>query len=119
MKQIIPADILTASHELPLMRPTLIAYIREHTQRLKNVNPSIGELIELIGKRTEDAHREVVSYTQEEFRCYVVAIILLLIRTIETAELRDETERQSVDGATEGSIAEANDLLARLLRGSA
>ncbi|OGZ06303.1 MAG: hypothetical protein A2845_00680 [Candidatus Lloydbacteria bacterium RIFCSPHIGHO2_01_FULL_49_22] len=89
MKHVMPLDVLAASRELPQLRPALIAHITTHVLRLKEINPSLGGLIELIGERAKSAHEEVATQTADEFRQYITALILLLVRTLEIAESRE------------------------------
>ena len=94
-----PSDILSAGRELPLARLELLKYITRHVARLKQVNLSLGELVELIGKRASRVHVEEGPQSPEELGHYVSSLLLVLIRTIENAEVRiqtmsaDETQR--------------------------
>ena len=112
MKRLVNEDILTASREIPLLRDPLITYINQHVKRLSVVNPKLAELLVLIAKRAEGAHEEIASYTPLEFRLYITSLILILLRSIEVAESREESV--SVDDADPSLVA--SEFLARISR---
>lgn len=91
MIEIMPSDVLRAGRELPLKKPELLMYIREHVRRLKLVNFQLGELVELIGHRASKVRAEDDPPTPEEMGHYVSSLLLILIRTIENAETRAQT----------------------------
>ena len=93
MKHISSTDILSSSQEIPQGQAALNAYIQKNILRLNTINPIIGGLIDLIGKNAKNAHKRVAASTPEEFRHYVMSLILLMIRTIEIAESREQTEK--------------------------
>lgn len=115
MEQIMPGDIVSAGRELPLQRDELLNYITQHVKRLKQVNFSLGELVELIGKRASRVLVDEDPPTPEELGYYVSSLLLILIRTIENAETRVHTtnddEPQKADNGIPEELAQ---LLTRL-----
>lgn len=95
MKHIAPGDVIAASREIPQVHAALMTHLEKNIRRLTAVNPAIGGLIGLIGQNAENAHERVLTYTPEEFRNYVMSMILLTIRTIEIAESREEEDELS------------------------
>lgn len=90
MKHISSKDILSASIEIPQTHAEIVAYIQKNIVRLNTINPVIGGLMELIGEKARGVHGRVEAFTPDEFRYYVISLVLLTIRTIEIAELRVE-----------------------------
>ncbi len=115
MEQVIPSDILTAGRELPLERAELLIYIAGHVKRLKQVNFSLGELVELIGKRARRVLIDETPPTPDELGYYVSSLLLILIRTIENAEARAQIPSDGDTGSADSAAhAELTKLFTRL-----
>jgi hypothetical protein len=112
MKRLENADIIIASREIPLERSALVAYIEAHMRRLMRVNPDLAALITLISNRAEGTHEEIMQYSPIEFRLYISSLFLILLRSIEVAEAREES------GASETITdpnADARELIQKLM----
>ena len=115
MQQILPSDILSAGRELPLARPELLLYIAQHVKRLKQVNFSLGELVELIGKRASRVLIDEDPPTPDELGHYVSSLLLILIRTIENAETRAQIPSDGDAGSADPAAhVELTQLFTRL-----